>query len=250
MDKIQIMVEVQYYSAFAMQILIVAVMIARRLFVNARYFFAYIVWQTFSVAIAYFLYHYSYVKYFYVYWINNAITISLGLAIIIELFNRMFDQYPSVRKFAKLMLLAAGAILILVSAALTLYHEEVYRVPILTLLVAERSLKFIQLGLIVALLALTRYLHLRWKNYLLGIALGFGFYALMALTGLTVLMHYGKSIARLENTLQGTAYCAAVLIWSVYVIQRESGRVPLIALPSQQLEKWDEVLREILSRKR
>src|SRR3954470_2639832 len=105
MDKIQIMVEVQYYSAFAMQVLIVAVMIARRLFVNAKYFFAYIVWQTFTVAITYILYHLYPVQYFYVYWINNAITISLGLAIIVELFNRMFDQYRSVRKFAKLTLL-------------------------------------------------------------------------------------------------------------------------------------------------
>ncbi len=245
------MVEVQFYSALALQMIIATVMITRRLFPKARFFFAYIIWQTFAVAVMYATIH-RYPggrQFFYVYWTNNAINICLGLAIIVELFNRMFEQYPSVRRFAKIALLVSGAVLVVIGAAISTFHEAAYSVPILTAcMVAERSLRIVQLGLIFALLIISRYLHLRWKNYLFGIAIGFGFYALMVLAGLTVRMYYGESVANLENTLQGTAYCAAVLIWSVYALQPDVVNVPIMALPSHELEKWDQALNQLLAR--
>ena len=253
MTKLEIMAEAQYYSALGMQLVIIVAMSVRRLFLNAKYFYAYIVWQTLAIVIMYALHH-LYPRgpqFFYAYWINNAINICLGIAIIMELFNRMFDPYRSIRRFAKLMLLWSGAVLVLVGALLSIYREAEYSVPMLTgFFVAERSLRVIQLGLILVLLALTRYLHLRWKNHLFGIPLGFGFYALMALVGLTVRMHYGKPVAPIENVLQGTAYCAAVLIWFIYVLQRDAAPVSLIPFPSEQLEKWDHILEDILSHRK
>src|SRR5581483_726519 len=111
--------EVQYFGALALQVIIVAAMIWRRLFPHARYFFAYIVWQTFSVACLYVIMH----RFpppskclFYASWINNAIDIVLAIAILVEIFNRVFAPYEGIRGMARILFLAAAGVLIVTSA--------------------------------------------------------------------------------------------------------------------------------------
>ena len=250
MGTLDVMLEIQYYSAFALQITVAATMISKGLYRQARFFFAYIVWQTISVAVLYAVFHrMSHIYYFYGYWINNAITVSLGIAIVIEVFRRIFAPYEGIRRMAGIFFLSAAVLLTIISVAFLFYHHAEYSVPILTfVLVADRSVRILQLGLILALFGIARYLHLRWKNYLFGIALGFGFYALMDLVGLTVRMTYGKPVASTVDVLIGTAYCAAVVIWTAYVLQPEAAKVPIVSVPSHELEKWDAALKQLLSR--
>ena len=242
---------IQYYSAFALQIAIAAGMFWRRLYGQAKFFFIYIVWQTISVAVMYvFLQRHLEWHYFYGYWINNTITVALGMAIVLEIFKRTFAPYEAIRRIARIVFVAAAGLLIIVSAIFLFYHNAEYSRPILTFfLVTERSVRIMQLGLILCLFGISRYLHLRWKNYLFGIALGFGFYALMDLVALVVRMTYGQAVAIQMNVLFGTAYCAAVVIWTVYVLQPEAAKIPIASLPSHELEQWDQTLRKMLSRK-
>jgi len=51
------------------------------------------------------------------------------------------------------------------------------------------------------------------------------------------------------NLLWGTGYCIAVLIWTAYVLQPDAATVPIVSLPSHELEKWDETLKRMLSGK-
>jgi len=240
--------DLQYCAAFALQITIAIAMFRRGLYKQARYFFVYIIWQTVSVAILYEILHKKPPFYYFVgYWINNVITVSLGIAIVIEVFNRMFSPYPGIRRMAKILFLGSAVLLVLISAILLIYNHAQYTVPILTfVMVTDRSVRVIQLGLTLTLFAITKYLHLRWRNYLFGIALGFGFYALMDLVALVVRMTYGKPVTVVVNVLIGTAYCAAVVIWTAYVLQPEAAKIPIVSLPSHELEKWDETLQQIL----
>ncbi len=245
-------IEVQYFGAFVLQVVIVAAMVRRRLFPYARYFFAYIVWQTFSVACSYVIMH----KFpppstlpFYVWWINNAIDMLLAMAILVEIFNRIFAPYEAIRSVGRILFISAAVVLTAVSGIFLLFRHVEYSVPILTFfMVAERSIRILQLGLILALFAITRYLHLRWKNYLFGIALGFGFYAVTVLAVLVVRMTYGEPVMKWASLLEGTGYCVAVLIWAVYVLQPEAATVPIVSLPSHALEQWDATLKLVLSR--
>ncbi len=246
-DKV---LEVQYYTAFVLQITIALAMVRRRLYVQARFFFIYIVWQTFSVAILYAVAHTAPRSYrFYGYWINNAITVTLGMAIVIETFNRIFAPYVAIRRMARLLFIWIAAMLIGFGCIFLFYNHTAYSGPILTfLLVTERSVRIVQLGLIIALFSITKYLHLRWKNYLFGIALGFGFYALSTLVILVIRMTFGQTVMVVADVLWGTAYCAAVLIWTIYVLQPEAAKVPIVSLPSNELEKWDDALKKLLQK--
>ena len=242
--------EVQYFGALALQVLIIATMVWRRLFPSARYFFAYIVWQTFSVACLYIIMHKFRHEYMYAWWINNGIDIVLDMAILIEIFNRIFAPYQGIRGIARMIFIGAATVFAATSATSFFFSHAEYSVPILTfLMVADRGVRILQLGLILTLFAITRYLHLRWKNYLFGIALGFGFYAVTALAVLVVRMTYGQPVMTVTNLLEGTGYCVAVLIWATYVLQPEAATVPIVSLPSHELEQWDATLKKILSRK-
>jgi hypothetical protein len=242
--------EVNNWVAITLQIVIATTIFFRQLHHQARFFFAYIIWQTFSVAVIYALAHFGppYWAYYSI-WINDVVTVSLGFAIIIEVFNRIFAPYESIRRFARIVLFWSAVVLIVVAAFISTYREVANSVPILTLfLVAERSVRVVQLGLILCLFALSRYMHLRWRNYFFGISLGFGFYALLVLAGLTVRMYYGSPTTGLVNTILGCSYCASVMIWTFYVLQPDAVRVSIVALPSHELERWDESLARLLGR--
>jgi hypothetical protein len=241
---------IQYVEALTLQIVIAIAIIWRRLFLQARFFFVYIVWQTFSVLCMYVLNLKLPVYYFYAYWINDAVDVVLAIAILMEIFDRMFAAYEGIRRFAKVLFSVSAGLVTIVSAIFLHFDRVEYTVPVLTIvLVAERSVRILQLGLIFALFAITGYLHLRWKNYLFGIALGFGFYATTTLAVLVVRMTYGQPVMLISGLLWGTGYCVAVLIWAVYVLQPDVATVPIVSLPSHQLEQWDESLKKILSRK-
>lgn len=244
--------ELQYFGALALQLIIVAAMIWRRLFLYARYFFAYMVWQTFSVACLYVIMHRfppPSTCLFYASWINNAIDIVLAMAILVEIFTRMFAPFEGIRRMARLLFISAAAVLTATSAVFLFFHHAEYSVPILTFfMVVERSVRILQLGLVLALFAITRYLHIRWKNYLFGIALGFGFYAVTVLAVLVVRMTYGQLVMTWSALLEGTGYCVAVLIWATYVLQPEAATVPIVSLPSCELEQWDSTLKHVFLR--
>jgi hypothetical protein len=243
------MTDVQVYSALVLQLIVGATMYGRGLHEKARYFFAYILWQTFSTVVLYVIWRSFRPYYFFASWTNDLVTVSLGLAIISECFDRFFESYKSVRYFAKLVLLSSLAVLMLIGIVLAKFHDVSFSTPLWTvLLVAERSVRIIQLGLILTLFSLSRYLHLRWKNYLFGILLGFGFLALMTLTGLTVRMYYGKLVFAWEEMLLGTAYCFSLVIWTFYVLQPEVLKVPVVSLPAHELERWDQALTQLLRR--
>jgi len=243
-------VEAQFYCAFALQVLVAVTLYVRALHRKVRYFYAYVIWQTIAVTVMYAMLHLLPYKYFfYSYWGNNVVNLCLGLAIIAEVFHRIFEPYESIRHFARLVLRWSALLLTVIGAILTLYRQVAFTEPLLTVfMVAERSVRIVQLGLILCLFALSRYLHLRWKNYIFGVSLGFGFYALVVLAGLTVRMFYGRPIAQIENILQGTAYCIALMIWSYYVLQPDVVKIPIVSLPSVELERWDHALSELLGR--
>ena len=247
----QIMIEIQVYTALILQLVIAVTMYSRRLHARAKFFFAYILWQTLSTAIIYLLLHFGPPEYvFYTSWVNNFITMSLGLAIIIELFQRFFEPYTSIRRFARILFLWSALAFVAIGLLVATFRQVNLVLPIVKIFfIMERSVRIIQLGLILVLLGLSKYLHLRWKNYLFGIALGFGFYALMALTGLTVLMYYGHLVGVFVDTLLGTAYCGAVVVWTCYILQPDAVSVPIVSLPSHELERWDQALSQLLGRK-
>lgn len=247
----QIMLDISYPLSVALLLVVAVTMFLRHLHRQAPIFFAYVVFDTVALAAIYALILFNENRRaWYGAWAEEAVCILLGVAILAEIFNRMFASYAGIRRFAKVVLLWSAVVLVAIGAFLAAFvHHVAFSVPILTaFLVLDRSLRFVQLGLILSLFALSRYLHLRWKSFVFGIALGFGFNALMLLAAWTVRIYYGQLVAGPVNVLEGVSYSASALIWVFYVLQREVAHIPIVSLPSHELEKWDRALTQLLRR--
>lgn len=245
------MLEANDVAAIAFLLVVGVIMFRRHLHRQVPVFFAYVLFDTCGMAVVYALLHFGN-RYWWWYsaWAEYGICILLGSAVIVEIFTKLFAPYEGIRYFAKVVVLWSAAALVATGAfSAAFFHHVAFSVPVLTIFVVlDRSLRIVQLGLILSLFALSGYLHLRWKNFTFGIALGFGFYALTQLATWTVRIYYGQLVAGTVNVVQGAAYCATIVIWGFYALQREAAHIPIVSLPSHELEKWDRALTQLLRR--
>jgi hypothetical protein len=246
-----IMLEVNHLASASLLLALAACMVFRRLRSYAPIFFAYVVFSFSSTAVLYGLLHFGNPYWFwYGTWFNAGASLLLEFIIVAEIFNRLFAPYEGIRRFAKIVLLWALSVLTIIGALTALlYHEVQYSVPIFAIFwVLERSLRAMQLGLILVLFALSKYLHLRWKNLSFGITLGFGLYAVIDLAGNLARAYYGKLIGGSVYALEGASYWITVIIWIFYVLQPDVVRISNISLTSPELERWDRALSQLLKR--
>jgi len=245
----RIMFHVNHVLAIGLLVPLVITMLRKNLHRQTPVFFCYVASDTFGIfAIYMFALLLPPGWYWIGAWIQNEVAIVLAFATIVEVFSKLFSSYAGIRRLARNVMLWAAVLLALVALiTLVFFHEMVYTTSVLTALtMIDRCLRVIQLGLILVLFALSRYLHLRWKNFVFGIALGFGFYALMSLATSVIRAHYGQMLAGTMNVVGDGSYCLSVLIWLVYALQPEVATIPVVSLPSHELEKWDLALSRLL----
>jgi hypothetical protein len=89
-----------------------------------------------------------------------------------------------------------------------------------------------QCGLICLLLILCRFLRNCWRQWVFGIALGFGIFASIELILVSFAMHYGNNFGEIVSLLKSLAYNSVTLVWIFYLRQtRES--IPEMQLAPQ-----------------
>lgn len=184
----------------------------------------------------------------YAMWVEDSICVALGFLIISDLFSKAFAGYAGLRVFARNVMYGSAAFLLILGVFTTVFfHKLEYTDFVFTVLkLWERSVKLLQLGLIMCLFALTKYLHLRWRNFHFGVALGLGFFALITLADNVVRAYYGKMVAGSLFAVENACYCLTIVIWLVYALQPDAGKIPIVSLPSHELEKWDLALSRFL----
>ena len=243
------MFHVNHVVAIGLLAPLLVVMLRQNLHRQTPIFFSYVTFDAVGLfAIYVFALWFPPIWYWNGAWVQNDIALVLAFATITEVFGKLFSPYPGIRRLAQsvmlwsAVLLAVGAFLLVV-----FFHQIVYTTSVLTvLLLVERSLRIIQLGLILVLFALSKYLHLRWKNFVFGMTLGFGFFALIVLACNVVRAYYGQMVAGAVHITTGIGYCLSVAIWLAYALQPEAAMIPIVSLPSHELEKWDLALSRLL----
>jgi hypothetical protein len=246
-----IMLEVNHLTTICLLLVLAACIVLRQLRSYAPFFFAYVVFSCSSTAVEYGLNHFGEPFWaWYATWFTESVSLLLEFLILSEVFSRLFAPYQGIRGFAKIVLLWSLSVLTIAGALTALLcHQVQYSVPVLTvLLVLDRTLRAVELGLVLVLFALAKYLHLRWKNLSFGIILGIGFFAMMDLAGNIARAYYGKLIAGNVRALEGASYWVTVIIWIFYVLQPDVVRISNVSLPSPELERWDRVLSQLLKR--
>jgi hypothetical protein len=219
---------------------IAVVMFRRKLVRRFPIFFTYTV-LVFSREVVVFFLPYPGNLYSLVWFCGEALAVLLGLGVIVETLKHVIPAHP----FLKLVLqsvwilgviAAATAILMLLFATGT-GADPAFEWIILT----ERSARFLQVCLLIAVIALMSRLGLTWRHYSIGIVAGFGIYSALDLVVLEFRAHLHFIGDAMFVLLKPAAYNLAAVIWALYFLP--SGRTaPVERLPKTNLEAWKEAV--------
>jgi hypothetical protein len=192
----------------------------------------------------------TYARYFYTSWTMAAINILLAFAVLHEVFRHVFGPFEGLRRTWTIGFRVGACILlgIAILAAKAAPGSNPVRV-VAGVLLLERSLRIVQLGLVAILLVLARYLRLPLPNPAFGIALGFGVYAAVTLAGTAILSEIPYSAAsQMVALAKPTAYNCAAVLWLACVSGplKQPNLFPVV--PADELRRWNDALLQFLHR--
>jgi hypothetical protein len=204
-------------------------------------FFAYMPVQIVIFCVGFAAYRFTGVyAYFIVFCVLTAIDLIFNFKILHEIFLDIFRPYDALKDLGSALFKWGALVMILVSVVLISATPGTDSPLLRTLLVVQRSLRLVQCGLLVFLLAFCRYLGVSWKRPSFGLALGFGTLAgsEMIINALYTGSHFRLNVANVANT---AAVDVAVILWLLYFALNQREAVTPVLIP----QRWDEALAEI-----
>ena len=248
------------YALWALTLLLQAAsivyMLRRGLRREYAWFFNYIVWSAArSVAMFGLLRLYahkvvSYTTYFYVFWVSDVISMALCVAVAYSVTRRLFQDFEMLRRYALVAFgialagLLAGAILL---SDLDAGNEKALLGATLML---NRSLLFVQVGLVVLTCAFAAWAALPWRRDVnFGIALGFGVGASVEIIAVTMRTEVGSSANTAYQVLRSLSYLVAVLTWFLYIrAPQKEQQIGDHLAGTNELDSLNQALAEMLTK--
>ncbi len=191
------------------------------------YFFNYTILQVVSVPVLAFIYQRSYSLYFYAYYFNIALSVLLSFAVLQEIFKDAFRPYEALRDLSVILFRWSALVVLLVGVmwAITSTRKTDDGAIITTILLADRSVRLMQCGLVFFLLLFSEYLGISRRSLLFGISLGFGLFAAVNMLVATGMGKHGGLLH--QSTLRhinSAAYLVAIVIWLGYSVGAASSK--------------------------
>lgn len=230
-----------WFLPLVLQAIIAVVMVRRRLVTIFPVFFSYTVLVLFREIALLFL-RYPGDLYSLVYWCGEALAVLLGLGVIFETVRHLFAPYPFLKILLKVVWIvgiAAGftAVLMLVFTNGGSGADRIFEFIIL----AERSVRFLQACLLIVVIALMSRLGLTWHHYSVGIVAGFGVYSALDLGVLELRTHLHILSDSKLVLLTSLAYNFAAIIWASYFFRSWRSN-PIDHLPNTNLSEWNDAV--------
>jgi len=228
----------------ALSLAVVVTMVQRKLQREFPFFFAYAVFQVVSAPALFLLYQRGvYANYFYAYWVSSALGIGLGLTVLYEIFQHAFRPYAALRGLGS-MIFRWAALVLLLAAVITALSAPVEQSLLITAILSlERSIRMMQCGLLILMLFFSPQLGLSWRSHLFGIAAGFGAYAGVSLTLVSLKAQLGIPADAAYSLINSGAYTFAAALWFSYLLAPEPARLAVRVRPVP--DQWDFALQGI-----
>jgi hypothetical protein len=219
-----------------LQIALLIFMIQRKLQVVFPRFFSYIVLQIVKSGILVLIYRYYNENYFDAYWIGNAISVLVGVAVMDEILHNLLKQYGGLQSLTSVIFRWACGLLLLLSIVNAFSSQQTSADRVVsTVLAFDRSVRVMQCGLFFLLMILCRILRNCWRQHVFGIALGFGIFASIELMLVSIVMHFGEGPAAILSLVKSAAYNGVTLLWIIY-LRRQSESILEIDVAPQLSE--------------
>ena len=237
-----------WIGGIALQALLAVVLITRRTWVRFPIFATYAFFNLLEAAITYAVSGNGMV-YFYTYWICEAISTVLGLAVVYEMFKSLFSPHPALRKLASGVFRGA-MILLLVLGLIVVYKQSPTEGTSIgaAVMTAAEAARIVEVGLFMFLFLFSSAFGLRWREHVFGVALGLGTFAAIDLLNVTLRSQFGSGIADVLNLVRMGTFNLSLVLWAFYLLTPES--VPKQAeVPHRaQLEQWNQAVMELISK--
>jgi hypothetical protein len=179
--------------------------------------------------------------YFVFFWLSEVVNAFLGFKIIHEIFLDVFRPYHTLKDLGTLLFRWAGVVLLLVSVVVA-FSNSFDRSPLLhALSTLQRSVRIVQIGLILFLLLFSRFLGVSRRQISFGISLGFGCFAGVDL--MMFALNSGGFVKQgIFNLINMSAYNLAIVIWLGYSLSRQAVRG---AGNHLQTQRWEQSLADL-----
>jgi hypothetical protein len=236
-------VQLLWLSHPALELLLAAVMLWRKLHRKFPVFFSYIIFQVASFAALYPIQQSgNYDLYFYTFWIGAIISLAIGFKVIHEIFLDVFHPYHTLRDLGTVLFKWATLVMFFVALVVAAASPAGQSPIVEAVVTVQRCVRVIQCGLILFLLVFSKYLGVSWRQQSFGIALGFGGFASIELAANA--LNSGGQINNLTVGFLDTAtYTCAILVWLGYAVLKASSReAPTNLLMSQ---RWEQSLGDL-----
>lgn len=215
-----------------LQVVLVVEMWRRGVFREVPWFFSYTVFHIVQFAALFVLKPLSYTGYFVAYWFSDAVDALLALIVIQEIFSYCFREYPGLKDLAQLLFRWTTIVLIAVAfiVALATPGRDTDRI-VAGLMAMQRSVNFVQCGLLFLLVLISRMTGLGFESRAIGVGVGFGTMASIFTITMVLSSYMGLS-DDFASLIVAAAYDVAVAIWIVAILQPVR-KQSAVALPSR-----------------
>jgi len=237
-----------WYAQAAIQILLVVVVLARKMWIRFPSFSAYVLFNLAATLIKHTIQQRG-ILYFSTYWICEALAIVLGLAVVREIFMSLFAPHPALRKLATVIFRSAICLLIVMGCTVVYLQTPITQGLAKAVLTGEEGTRIVEVGLIMFLFLSSSAFGLHWRQNVFGIALGLGIFNAAELVVLAIQLHNGsRETFQVIAIARVLAFSVSLLVWLAYLLAPErvtsSAEVPKRA----QLEQWNQAITELISR--
>src|SRR6267142_873099 len=237
-----------WLGGIVLQVSLAVVIVFRKIWTRFPFFAAYLLTNLGTSGLLFLLstghvWHVSKHVYFYCYWLTQAITLTLGLATLFEIFTTLLASYPSLRKLALLVCRYAVLALGLLGSLVVIFHHQGETTPNGPLFALEVAVRIAEVGLVVLLFVFAAIFGLPWRRSAFGIALGIGMYASVQLGAVAWQSYSGHAgghrswdISTMASLL---AFDLSLLVWMGSLLSRQYA-TSNVELPERaQLEQWN-----------
>src|SRR3984957_15388512 len=177
----------------------------------------------------------NYKLYFWVFWLGEAVNAVLGFKVIHEVFLDIFRPYHTLKDLGTLLFKWAGIVMLMVSVVVAFSNSYEQSPLVHAVTTLQRSVRIVQLGLILFLLLFSRFLGVSRKQVSFGISLGFGLFAGVEL--MLMALNSGGFVRQGNlNLVNMVTLILAILVWCGYSLSRKAVRV--VAVNHLQTQRW------------
>lgn len=238
-------------ASHVLQIPIAVIMVRRKMVREFPAFFVYTCFQMLQCAVLFTMAEMDYftkAQYDPAVVVEGYISAGLRFAVIHEIFYHVFRSYPALQtlggkifRWSTAVLMVVAVVVVAQSTGPTLNYLST------GIIVIDRAVNIMQLGLLVLLVLLVKYLRLTWSTYVFPIAVGLGLYSSAMLVVAAFKAHYGMYFQPvLSGHIDRISYTCSTLVWFTALLLPERAVKPIEPPVSAELEGWNAALQRLL----